>query len=706
MSKMPQLTQHAHSRYWALRQVFACIWLTAVATLALVFALPTEFDLQVGDVATQDIHAPRDITFDSQLLSVQAEEEAVRRVEPQFTRPDSSIARKQYEYAREVLTYLRAVRADTYSSDNQRHAWVWAIPELADVPDSFIHILLTLPESSWNRVQLEFLDLLDQIMRQNEIRETSLPALRETVPALIPLDLAQDEALSVQVLVQEFITANVFFDQEATEQARELARESVGPAFRTFRNGQIIIREGAVVSTLDLEALQELGLTSTTQDWKSIASAAIFSLIAVLGLGLFLYRMEPTALDGGKIQALFSLLLTFFILLAWMLIRYGDLLPYLFPVAAAAMLVSTTIGKNAALGVTAFLAMISGWIGGYSMTLSAMLFLGGLYAIMTLPKYEQTGPLFRSGLLDGLVQALVVFVFSIDELTVQPLTLLLKISVCLLGGIISGGLAVGGLFVLTPLFDLTTTFRLTELSRPNHPLLQRLLREAPATFNHVMMVASLAEQGAERIGANALLTRVGAYYHDIGKLTRPYFFIENQAGLSNPHDRLDPYTSVDVLAGHVRDGLKLAEQYHLPSRIKAFIPEHHGTMPVSFFYQKAVEAAGGDPDLVDASHFRYPGPIPQSRETLLVMLADSSEAASRARRPATPEALEEVVDAIFQQRMQQGQMDSCPITLEELKIVKNAYVELLKGAFHPRVSYPEPKQSEESQEDTTSDHST
>jgi putative nucleotidyltransferase with HDIG domain len=333
------------------------------------------------------------------------------------------------------------------------------------------------------------------------------------------------------------------------------------------------------------------------------------------------------------------------------------------------------------------------------MTLPSMLLLGSVYAIMTLPRYEQTGPLFRSGLVDGLVQAVVVLVFSINEITTDPLSLLLKLSVCVLGGVISGGLTVGGLFILTPLFDLTTTFRLTELSRPNHPLLQRLLREAPATFNHVMMVASLAEQGAERIGANTLLTRVGAYYHDIGKLLRPYFFAENQQGLSNPHDRLDPYTSVDVLAGHIRDGMRLAEEYHIPARVRDFIPEHHGTMRVSFFYQKAVEAAGGDADLVDESHFRYPGPSPQSRETLLVMLADGSEAATRARRPSTAEELSKVVSQIFEGRMKQGQMDECPITLQELEAVKQTYIELLRGAFHPRVTYPEPKKEQDNSEE-------
>jgi putative nucleotidyltransferase with HDIG domain len=219
-------------------------------------------------------------------------------------------------------------------------------------------------------------------------------------------------------------------------------------------------------------------------------------------------------------------------------------------------------------------------------------------------------------------------------------------------------------------------------------LLQRLLRETPGTFHHTMMIASMAEQAAERIGANALLTRVGAYYHDIGKLLRPYFFVENQEGVSNPHDRLDPHTSVEILNSHVRDGMMLARQYQLPAQVRAFIPEHHGTMRASFFYQKALQAAGDSPELVNEADFRYPGPRPQSRETLLVMLADGCEAATRASRPTTPEELTRVVESIFVHRIQDDQLEECPITLKELEIVKQTYIEVLRGAYHPRVQYP------------------
>jgi hypothetical protein len=570
-----------------------------------------------------------------------------------------------------------------------------AVPELSDLPLNTANILLTLSEPSWNRVQLEFLELLDQVMRQQSIREGRLDTVRRRIPSLVALDLAQDEALAVSDLVSRFLAVNVFYDEAATEAARQAAREAVGPVFRTLRSGEVIVREGSVVSELDLEALKALGMTSRTRSWYDVGMPILLSAMLTSGLGLYLGRFQSEALDGGRQELLLVLLLTVFLFLARLLLPAGDLLPYLFPAAAVAMLLTTTLGRASAMGALVMLGYVSGWIAGRSLAVAVWVTVSGIIAALALPRYEQTGAIFRSGVVGGLVGALALLVFHLQDLAGDPLSLALQLGVSVMGGTISAGLTVGGLFLLAPLFDLTTTFRLLELSRPNHPLLQRLLREAPATFNHVMMVTSLAEQAAERIGANALLTRVGAYYHDIGKLGRPYFFSENQQGLSNPHDRLDPYTSVQVLAGHVREGLKMARAYHLPAQVRAFIPEHHGMMRVSFFYHKAVEAAGGEPDLVDESQFRYPGPLPQSRETLLVMLADSSEAATRARRPSTPEELEEIVGGIFDQRMREGQMADCPITMQELEMVKQTYVELLRGAFHPRVTYPQSKEVEE-----------
>jgi hypothetical protein len=217
--------------------------------------------------------------------------------------------------------------------------------------------------------------------------------------------------------------------------------------------------------------------------------------------------------------------------------------------------------------------------------------------------------------------------------------------------------------------------------------LQRLLREAPATYHHSLMVASLAEQAAERIGADTLLTRVGAYYHDVGKITRPYFFAENQVEGVNPHDRLDPRTSAEVIVSHVKDGVGLGKRFRLPRRVRDFIPEHHGTTWVSFLYDKAVQLAG-DAGAVDADDFRHQGPKPQSKETALVMLADGCEAAVRAIRPTSAEEVAEIVSRVFSDRVSDGQLGECDLTLHDLEVAREAFVSALKGVFHPRIQYP------------------
>jgi hypothetical protein len=250
----------------------------------------------------------------------------------------------------------------------------------------------------------------------------------------------------------------------------------------------------------------------------------------------------------------------------------------------------------------------------------------------------------------------------------------------------------GGLFLIGPLFDITTTMRLVELGRPDHPLLKRLLREAPATYHHSLMVSNLAEQAAERIGADAMLTRVGAYYHDVGKIARPYFFTENQVEGTNPHDRLDPRTSAEIITGHVKDGIELARRYRLPRRVRAFIPEHHGTGWVSFLYHKAVQLAG-DESLVDPNDFHHQGPKPQSRETALVMLADGCEAAVRSARPSSAEEVAEIVNRIIDQRVADQQLTECDLTLRDLDMIRETFVSVLKGVFHPRIKYPSPDQA-------------
>ena len=258
-------------------------------------------------------------------------------------------------------------------------------------------------------------------------------------------------------------------------------------------------------------------------------------------------------------------------------------------------------------------------------------------------------------------------------------------------GVANGGLAVSlavaGFFLLGNLFGITTSVQLMELARPTHPLLHELQMKAPGTYHHSILISNMAEQAAQAIGADALLARVGAYYHDIGKILRPYFFTENQMDGVNVHERLDPKTSAQIIVSHVADGLELAKKYRLPRSIRDFIPEHHGTRLASFFYQQARERG----QEVNEADFRYPGPKPQTREAAIMMLADGVEAAARADRPGSVEEIDQLVRKIIQKRVMEGQLDECDLTLRDLDRIRAAFVSILQGIYHPRIKYPEEK---------------
>jgi len=476
----------------------------------------------------------------------------------------------------------------------------------------------------------------------------------------------------------------------------------VPPILRTYEAGEILVREGQRVTALDVEALDQLGLRQPQVEVLDTVAASVLALLGTALLLFYLSRFQPEVLWDGQQLLLLVLLVSFFVLITGVMIPGGSILRYLSPAPALAMLLTAALGPHAGVAAAVYLGGTAGMVANGSLEMVAFTALGGLVAALTLGRVERIRELFLSGSFAAVVQAIVIAAFRIAEEAAQPGDLLVSSLAGIANGGISASLALGILFLIGPLFDIVTTMRLIELSRPDHPLVQRLLREAPGTYHHSLMVANLAEHAAERIGANALLARVGAYYHDVGKLMRPYFFTENQVDGLNPLDEMDPHTSAQVVISHVQDGLELARRYRLPRRVRAFIPGHHGTNWVSFFYRRAVELAG-DPALVDERDYRYRGPKPRAKEVALVMLADPCEAAARARRPSTPEELGDLIDEIVSGRTDDGQLDECELTIHDLSIAREAFHSVLKGMYHPRVSYPEPPQPAETPEEPPAD---
>jgi len=677
-------------QWWAwVRLILLGVALAGVTGLVMVQPLlPTDqVMLDVGEVAADTIPAPYTLSYDSAIRREEEREAAAASVNPIYTSPEGDLARQQLERAREVLDYLGSVRADPLASTAEKRAYVLAVPELSSLSPDVIDSMLAMSNQSWDRLQLETLDVIGEVMRQ-EIREGEISHIRDGVPRMIGLDLSDEEAAVAAALTESFVISNSFLDPEATTAAQAAAREDVGPVARRFEEGQVIVREGDRVRALDIEALDQFGLRQSRTQWTDMVVSGVLAILGVTVFYLYLGRFAPTVVWNGQKPFLLVLLTTVFVLGSGLMVPAGGVLRYLAPAPALAMLLTATLGRHAGVAAAVFLGVVTGIIADASLDMMIYATMGGLIAALALNRVERIGEMFMAGAFVASTHLSVLGVFHLAEAGALPTELIASGLAGVVNGGLSASLSLGVLFLIGPLFDVVTTMRLIELSRPEHPLLQRMLREAPATYHHSLMVANLAEQAAEAIEANALLTRVGAYYHDIGKMARPYFFSENQTEGLNPHDRLDPETSAEVIIGHVTDGIKLGRRYRLPSRIRAFIPEHHGGSQVSFLYQKAVQLAGSE-ELVDEEGFRYPGEKPQSRETALVMLADGCEAAVRAARPESGEEVARIVDQIIDQRIEDSQLNDSGLTLQDVETIRRVFASALKGTFHPRIKYPE-----------------
>ncbi|HRJ41324.1 MAG TPA: HDIG domain-containing protein [Caldilineaceae bacterium] len=657
---------------------------------ALLFQFPTggQIHLTAGEVAQQDVIAPRRISYESEVRTRQARDRAALAVPDYYDPPQSRIRRVQVTQAREVLEFIATVRLDALAPHAAKLGYLQSINDLT-LSQSMAETILALPADEWQNVVLETPLVLEQIM-QEEIRETSLPAMRRKVPVLISPDLGDEPELVTTELVRALIRPNSFLNPERTADLREQAREAVPDQISVLEQGEILLRAGDIVSAEDVEALEQMGLTQTERSlWTLIQAVLVAGLILIL-VGGSLYRLRIHTLFSRQETALLVLLSFLGLVAAKVMIIPHDWMPYLFPLAALGMLTALLLDTQVAMIVVLSFTLLIAYLSQGDVFLIFYTCAGGLLGALVLGRAERLTAFLWAG--SGVIGSnlLTVAGFWPHSLEATTTALVLQsITLALLNGALATSLGLIGYFTLGNLFGITTNLQLMELSRPTHPLLRQLLLKAPGTYHHTILVSNLAERAAEAIGADAFLTRVGAYYHDIGKTVRPYFFVENFAdGDSTPHAGLDPRTSAQIIISHVKDGLDLARKYRLPNALQDFIREHHGAQMVTYFYRQAQAQEG--PENVDPADFRYPGPDPRSKEATIMLLADICEAAVRAERPATRDDLQALVNRLITDRLLDGTLDSSPLSFSELQIVKRVFVQVLQGIHHPRIQYPEP----------------
>jgi putative nucleotidyltransferase with HDIG domain len=682
-------------RYIILTRGLAVLAVGLTAGIMILPALPGSpaVTLGLGESSTQDILAPQALGYVSDVLTEAARAEAAAAVADVYAPPDARVARQQVSLLRDILDFMNSVRADSYADVGRKLDDLTSIRDLPLAPDT-ANLIINFTEPQWAAVQAEALSVLEQTMR-GQVRADQIENLRQSTPARVSVDLTEPQVQAVSAVVAPLIVPNSFPNAVNTQAEREAARARVPPVSRQFVRGQTIVARGQVVTEVDVEALKAFGLLQANAPWQETASAAVAAVVVCALIIAYLQRFAPELKLDTKHLVLLSLLFNLSLLAIKFMLPGHTLLPFLFPAAALSMLVTMLGGVNLAFLISIALGALAGYIGNGQLELGLYTALGGMAAALMLGRAERFYLFFWAGMAAAVANAGVVLVFWLISPAMDLLGLAQLMAASLVNGVISASLALVGAFILGSVFDITTSLQLIELSRPDHPLLQFVLREAPGTYQHSLQVSNLAEQAGERICANTLLIRVGALYHDIGKALHPQYFIENQlSSTTNVHNSLDPYTSAGIILGHVNDGLELARRHRLPTRIRAFIAEHHGTLKTVYQFKRALEAAGNDSSLVDETRFFYPGPRPQSKETALLMLADGCEAKTRADHPANEDDLDRIVKAVIDDRLAKGQLDDTDLTVRDLQALRESFVTTLKGMFHSRLRYPEEKPPE------------
>lgn len=529
------------------------------------------------------------------------------------------------------------------------------------------------------------------------ITEEALPAIYSQAEGIIgKLSYAPQARDIIEIEAVNAIRPNMIYNREATDKAIQEAVAAVKPVQKTVKTGEIIVREGDRVTDDQISVLEQLGIQRSKSYPLTLLGTVLLVFILFWLLLEFFKRYYTEIYENDRLIMLAGIIIVIIILITKFVtvIKISDqpeinsLMGYLAPVAAGSMLFSILLDNRLAYFITMILALFVGLLtSGNQLLYAITAFVGGTVGVYQVSKVNQTSDLAKSGLSVALANIITIVTLAFLAGNISLNTILFGIGMGAVNGILSAVLMIGVLPYLESAFSVTSMIKLLELSNPNHELLRRLLLEAPGTYHHSLMVGNLAEASAEAVGANPLLVRVGAYYHDIGKIKRPEYFVENQRGFDNPHEKIAPALSTLIITSHVKEGVEMGREARLPEVILDFIEQHHGTSLAKYFYSRALEEdREGN---ISEESFRYEGPKPQTKEVALVMLADSVEAAVRSLPEPSPEGIREMVRVIINDKLDDGQLEECDLTFKDLDTITGSFCKLLEGVYHKRIEYPE-----------------
>lgn len=656
--------------------------------------VPSKVDLMPGQVSRDNIFAPRTLVYEDRAKTDEKRRQAAESILPQYDRREEVEPAVNRDIGA-VIQRVGAVQQEAGLGEEERikriaGAVPFALPETAQRvlsrPDPESLAILT---REINSQVSGWMNSKTGVTNENinHVVEDINGKLSVVKLSRAYIDLGQG-------LVKHHLRPNNYRNAEKTRLLQQAARESVPPVMVTIRKEEKIIGAGEVVTAEHMQKLEALGLSKGEVPWRAIIGNAMLVALLMVVVLFYLYQQNREIYTNAGLLYLLGIIVLVILAVAKGILsieltrspELGALLGYMVPMGASGMLIAILIDSRLAVLVVSVMSLVLALMAGGQVNFGVVSLVGGITGVYSVSKLSQRGDLARAGFYTSAANVAAIMVMGIINNTSPALVVSSAFILGITNGILSSILTNGSLPYLEHAFGITSPVRLLELSQPSNPLLKKLLTEAPGTYHHSILVGNLAEAAAEMVGGESLLVRVGAYYHDIGKIKRPYFFIENQLSNDNPHDKIAPTLSTLILTSHIRDGLELAKEHKLPQAIAKIIEQHHGASLVTYFYHKARENGG---DNINEDEFRYEGPKPQTKEAAIVMLADSVEAAVRSMQNRTHGRIEGLVRKILRDKLLDGQLDECDLTFKDLEQIAEAFLKVLSGIFHSRVEYPD-----------------
>ncbi|ABS39291.1 HDIG domain-containing protein [Clostridium botulinum] len=648
-----------------------------------------KYDLQEGDIAKVDIKAPREIKDE---VSTKARlQQALESVPIQYT--------KRTEVKAEILNEINSFFSQVNSLKDKRIDEKQKVQQLdqngkINISERELSQILNLDKSELKSMQDVLIKVISDVYENVNISDDSqkdnaqdIKKAQEYVYSKIKMSKITNplRQLAINIAYSE-IKPNFYYDKEKTEELKKETLKNTPPVM--IKKDQTIVKEGEPVSKYQLDLLKDIGLLNNNNnfEWYIFIGLGVLIVLVLFIQYVYIYKFYNEVFNDLNSLVLISLNNCIAILLARSIYTIS---PFLIPLASIPMILTLLLNYKISLVTSLVNCILIAVAVNFEVEIILIAIMSAVLGSTILRKMQERNDILYASSYIAIINVILTFSAGF-LLSNSVIDVSKKALFTLIGGVLSAILTIGLLPLFENLFDIVTTIKLLELSNPNNPLLKKLLLEAPGTYHHSILVGNLAEVAAEVVNGNPVLARVSAYYHDIGKTKRPYFFKENQIGRENPHDKISPNLSTLIITSHVKDGLELAKEYKIPKVIQDIIQQHHGTSLVKYFYI-TMKNNSERPEDVNEEDFRYQGPIPKSKEAAIIMLADGVEAAVRSINEPTKGKIEEMVNKIIKARLDEGQLDDCDLTLKEIGLIRDAFLKVLISIYHQRIEYPEDK---------------